>query len=614
MCYPISSMYLLPALLLLLSSLLLVPSANAQSLNPDLNGDNRVDFKDVNLLIQNFSSYSIFIFNRIAASYGQILTASPTPLPVTPPPVSGSEWNQFAHDAQNTGFTPDEPGNSWAFAWHFQPSNYASMPRQAHAVTGSGYLYMPGGTSGLYIINQSSGQSQTLSGTFNSAGAYDPTRNTLFIGSPNGRLYRIKNNSIDSLSYDAKSPVNHAVILASGFAYITTDDGKLHKVNPDSMSAVWIYSPPASPSAATPAAYSVTNDILIYGSKDLFVQAVNNSSGSLKWRVKPTSLSAGDCYSYSYENGWPVVADLANTVFMRIRLGDNDTWLWSTGEKGRFPTANAEIKSYLNSNSQSKPLFALDLTTGSEKFTPAVGNGGVDDVFTNSCGTGAGKTYSTIGPMPVVKTIGSKQFAYLPWRNGQVTDSAWDGRWDGHMGEMVLDNSSVAGYSAGDMRFITFSGGAINNGIIADEMTPVTVAGNTIFHAHWGASESFTITDRSDAKGSSLTNQITTRQNPLVIRRLDGSKTSNLNTSLRQANNALPLFCDGRYFTWYPQDHPGAAYSFYSFLNQVDPPATCSQVSNSYGDGMRPRYTFVSDGNIYIVGNGGDIFALTYAH
>ncbi len=69
-----------------------------------------------------------------------------------------------------------------------------------------------------------------------------------------------------------------------------------------------------------------------------------------------------------------------------------------------------------------------------------------------------------------------------------------------HMGEMVLDDTTVPGLVAGDLRFVDFPNSYVN---ITDEQTPFTMAGDTLFHAHWGASDSVKIVDRSAGKGLS---------------------------------------------------------------------------------------------------------------
>jgi len=514
-----------------------------------------------------------------------------------------ASWPQLAGNAQRTGFTVEEPATPWSFAWHWQPANMFTMPRSTHAVTGGGLIFMPGGSQGLYAVRISNGtQAWVALGNYQDAPAFDEQTGYLYAANTQGQLHRINSSNGQILAtYSAGSAINDAVLLVGNSLYVTTQTGNLDKVDKNTMTRVWRYS--GGSAATTAPTYSQSRDIIIYGDTDLYVNAVRNSNGSQAWRVKPTTLPAGSCYPYSFEYGWPVVADTAGVVFVRIRLGDNDTWLSGPGPLGKFPTTNAEIKAYLNTTPQAKSLFALSLDNGSQPFTPAVGNGGTDDNFDWCDGQYSG-TNSTIGPMPAVKTLpDGKQVAYIIFRNGQTADQgfAWDGRWDAHMGEMVLDNSTVNSYTAGDMRFVYFPS-MIGNGMITDEQFPITVAGNTIMHAHYGANESYTITDRSAALGSSLSNQIATNRNPVVVRRINPYSATR-NDATHYLNSGMELYCDPKYW-------PGPG--FWVYWNTYDPPSDAS-VCSGYGDAIRPRYTFVSDGKVFVIGNGGDIFALNHS-
>lgn len=525
-------------------------------------------------------------------------TPTPTPIPTVCPTPRTDEWTQHAHDPQRTGYTPEIPQKPWTFKWHWEPDDMDNMPPSAHPVTGGEYIYMPGGSQGLYAIRKSNGQQGWKKrGTFNAAPAYHSGTGYLYAGSSDGKLYKIDSSNGNTVaSYNAGSAIDHEVLLVGDMAYVTTANGELHKVNTNTMSQVWEYS--ANSAATTPASYSASRDLLVYGTKDLYVHAVGNTNGSQKWRVKPTSLLTGDCYPYSFEYGWPVIADAAGVVLIRIRMGTLNDWMSS-----KFPTTNAEIKARLESNPNERPLFALDLDTGEHKFTPAVGNGGVDCSF-HWCGDPirSNDITATIGPMPVVKTLASgKQVAYVIWRNGDTTD-VWDARWDAHMGEMVLDDSTVSGYTAGDVRFV-YHREWIADGMITDEMCFMSVAGNSIFHAHWGASFSSSMLDRSDGKGNTRSNPITTASNPVVSRRHAGSSQPDYNT--RVLTSGGNLYCDTRWI-----DPPG----FWVYWNQVDPPTPdCGGVPTGYGACHLRRYTFVSDGMIIVVGNGGDLFVLNHS-
>ena len=219
---------------------------------------------------------------------------------------------------------------------------------------------------------------------------------------------------------------------------------------------------------------------------------------------------------YTFEGFWPVVAEQHGVVFVRLNLGSEALWsgpLQGTSGGGVYPLTNAEIRALLQTNNGAlESLFALDLNNGSQKFVPAVGPGGVEYRPNGS----PDFVYEQSGPMPVVKiTSDGSEVAYISFRSGQGNPP--DGIWDLHMGEMVLDSATVPGLQAGDMRYVDFQNSYVK---ITDEQTPFTMAGNTRFHAHWGASESTRILDRSAGLGlTAQSTPIKSQAHPTVIRR-----------------------------------------------------------------------------------------------
>lgn len=199
------------------------------------------------------------------------------------------------------------------------------------------------------------------------------------------------------------------------------------------------------------------------------------------------------------------------------------------------------------------------------------------------------------GPVPVVKVNGDgSEVAYISFRSGRGNPP--DGRWDSHMGEMVLDSTTIAGLAAGDLRFVDFPNSYVH---ITDEQTPFTMAGSTLFHAHWGASESVKILDRSAGKGLCQDTPITVQAHPVVIRREQTCGNKDMTTHWTTCG--LSLYGDGRYW-----NGPG----FWVYWNVMDPP---TPTGGSYSEGLQPRYTYVSDGLIIVEGNGGDLLVLHHS-
>jgi len=527
----------------------------------------------------------------------------------------------MAHDAQRTGYTPTEPKMPWRFAWHWKPDDMQTMPNGLHIVTGDGKVYVPGGDQGLYAVSLVDGTTAwrfTPGHYIEEAAAFDPASRRLFVGDRSGRLYRLDptDGKVEAF-YQADSAIRTGVLLVDAHAYITTEAGKLHKITTDSMSKVWEYD--AGVKSVTTAAYSPSRKLLIFGTADLSVHAVNELDGSRKWAKKPpTPHSVKPCrlgsatpadQPYSYQYGFPVIAEAVGVVFVRMRLGEGSTeWLWTDGPKGRFPTTNAEIKRYLRANRHVQALFALSLDSGDEAFIPAVGNGGIDSAFAFDCGdVNAPGVISTIGPMPIVKTFADgTQAAYVQFRNGDVKDADWDGRWDAHPGEMVL--SPMPGWQIGDMRFIPAPTHDVQ---ISDEQGFASMAGDTYFINHWMTINPITITDRSPRKGRTFARPLGAAFKPIILRRampvtrIPGSS----NPRSRYFRGPITSWCDGR---WY--DNEGF-WMYWMEMDPPSPPANCQPDGrgDGYGDAHRPRYTVVSDGYILVVGHGGDVFALRHA-
>jgi len=505
-----------------------------------------------------------------------------------------SDWTQDAHDAQRTGFTAEEPVEPWTFAWTFNGpdanggtngSHIYNGPKDARTITGGANVYVPAAGSGFYALAKSNGAQAWHSTvtSFNASPAYD-SAGFVYAGGANGTFYKFNATSgAVSGTYVAGSALNKAVLLVGSFAYVVSDDGRLHKVATATMTSSWVYT--GGSTVATPPTYSPSRDCIVYCTDDLFVHAVNNSSGSQKWHVKPTPNTAG--FPNEFEGYWPVIAEQHGVVFVRMRI-DHNAGLWGYPSTGNiWPNTNAEARNFLNSNPSKKNLFALNLDDGTEKFTAAVGYGGVEDLV-------SGSAYLNTGPVPVVKVASDgKEIAYQLFRNGQSAPP--DGRWDSNFGEMVLDNTTIANYVAGDLRFVHW----IKNIVITDEQCPITMAGDTLFHAHWGASESAKILDRSAARGLSYADPITTQVHPSVIRRQQSC--GDFVPSTHWTTCGLTLFDDGRFW-----NGPG----FWVYWNVLDPP---TPHRSAYSEGVLPRYTYVADGMIIIEGNGGDITVLRHS-
>ena len=503
------------------------------------------------------------------------------------------EWHQDAHDPARTGYTQEEPSQPWRLLWTWNGpdaqggtgDHFYDAPPQARSVTGGCCVFIPAGDRGLFALEKESGEIlwNVDTASFNAAPAFDPASGFLFAGGENGVLYRLDPHTGEiSGEYATGNPIDKAILLAGGYVYAISK-GDLHQVDLQDMAASWVYSSTAP--ASTPAAYSSRYGVVIYCTADLQVHAVDAREGSARWRSKPSPHSATDS-TYTFEGYWPVVADSTGIVFVRMNLGMSALWSGPLSNN-IYPDSNRETRQYLEENPQLQNLFALSLEDGKPAFIPAVGFGGVEKTDNSS-------KELAVGPPPVIRrfTDGS-EVAYSFFRSGQ--SSPPDGRWDSHIGEMVLNNETILGMEAGDLRFIRFENSYTH---ITDEQCPVSMAGDTIFHAHWGASESVRLMDRSTELGLTYSDPIPTEPHPVIIRRMQAC--SSFNPASHWSSCDLILFSDGR--TW---KGPG----WWVYWNTLDPP---TPKSGAYSEGHLPRYTYVSDGLIIVSGNGGEL--MVFAH
>lgn len=515
---------------------------------------------------------------------------------------TASGWVQDAHDAQRTGYISEEPLEPWTLLWKWNgpdanggtSKHFYDANREARTVMGGGKIYVPAGAQGLYALNVQTGAIlwRVTATTFKATPAYDPATGFVYAGGTDGRLYKI-NASTGSVAstYNAGSPLNKPMLLVNSSAYVVTASGELHKVNTQSMARTWRYS--AGSAATTPPSYSAKRAAVVFATADLYVHAVKDSDGTRKWRVKPTVHTQGD--PYTYDGYWPVIAEQHGIVFVRLNLGMDGLWS-GPGTGHMFPATNAQIRSYLVANPEWQNLFALSLDDGSTKFIPAVGFGGVELGIQESTGI---VPVLEVGPVPVVRILpDGKEVVYTFWRAGQFAPEPTpsDGRWDSHIGEMVLDNQTVSGLVAGDLRFVQMANAYDE---ITDEQCPLSMAGATLFHAHWGASESVKIVDRSASRGLVHSSPILTTAHPTVIRRQQ--QCSDFDPSNNWTSCGLTLYQDGRYW-----NGPG----WWTYWNVQDPNAT---INNGNRSGILPRYTYVSNGYIVVEGNGGELLVFRHS-
>lgn len=445
--------------------------------------------------------------NTASSAQAQTLSA--------PQRAASDEWTQFGHDAQHTHYTPESVPTPWKLKWIWNGANASGgiasgkfgLPRNSQPVTGNGRVYIAAGVKGVYALNTATGN-QLWNRTFPndailSTPAYDAATDSVYVFSREGVLYRLRGTNGSILAQYAtgsRSAFPLPPALAGNQIYFAS--GRyVYAVNRSTLARTWRYD--AASIVETPPAYSPSRKMVIVVTRSLHVHAIHSTDGTRAWRVKPTPLTPGepgqDSNFATPRNGWPVIAEQHGLVFIRYRIDWNTLWNWSP----EIDT-NAEMQQYLTSNPDEQALFALDLDNGSELFIPNVGNGGFGD-----------GGYLPMGPLPVVKRFADNtEAAYVVMRGGcapSIEPASCDSRWDSHLGEMVLDNTTVSSYHAGQVRFIRSSF------FPTDEQPFLSMAGDHLLAAHWEAGIAHKILDRSSARGATSANPIRTSNLPHIV-------------------------------------------------------------------------------------------------
>lgn len=483
-----------------------VLAANCQS---DLDNNNLVEIQDLIIMLQNWSNHSTSELLTLLGLLGNSCPASTS----TPPNAAtlSSEWSQHAHDSANTSWAPDTVATPWKYKWQWngagsdgkKQASHLSVPKQVQPVTGGGRIYMVAGNQ-IYALNKTSGAviwSKGSLGTLESTPAYGSE--SVYVASTNGSLYRL-NASTGAIqnTFSGSGAFRVPPALANNTVWIGNDTGQVYALNGSNLAKQWEYA--AGSPIETKAAYTTSpSAIVVVNSQDLTVHAINANTGSRIWAKKPSprTYKAG---TTEFKNSWPVIAVQHGIVFVRLKLDWETLWTWNP-----FPMTNSEIRSALSSKPDQQAIFALRLSDGATAFIPNIGNGGAGD---------GGSL--PMGPQPVIARLDNQEVAYTIWRSGQVCGCAtagncngqWcDGREDATVGEMVLDNSTISGYQAGDIRFVKFID------IQTDEMMNLTMAQDMVFHSHWLINAGVKITNRSASYGSTFKNPIQTSNVPHVI-------------------------------------------------------------------------------------------------
>ncbi|MGQ9501238.1 MAG: outer membrane protein assembly factor BamB family protein [Anaerolineae bacterium] len=421
-----------------------------------------------------------------------------------------TDWPQHAHDAQHTSYTPYTVPTPWRWKWAWNgPDENGGvragkfrLPRNSQPVTGGNRVYIAAGSQGVYALSQRDGSQiwnvNPGGAAINSTPAYDAKGDVLLVLSTNGTLYRLNaatGATLGQFAGGTGSALPLPPALAGDRVYFASGKS-VYAVDRTTLNQVWRYD--AGSPVDAPPAYSASFNRVIVASRDLYVHAVDAASGARQWRVKPTVRGPGDPdgdTNYAeVQYGWPVIAEGHGLVLVKLRLDWQTMWTWSP-----WPTDNDQMRANLVARPNQQALMVLRLQDGATAFVANIGHGGFGD-----------GNYMPMGPQPVIRRFADgSEIAYAVIRGG-CKQQPCDGRGDSHLGELMLDGTTVPGYQAGYVRFMK------NTFFPTDEQPQLSAAGDMIFGGHWMVGLAHRIVDRSPERGS-FANPIETDDLPHIV-------------------------------------------------------------------------------------------------
>ncbi len=492
-----------------------------------------------------------------------------------------SEWSQHAHDPQRTSYTDQIVPPPWRLRWIWngvdnqggvaKVTSTGSLPRNVQPITGGGRVYIAAGNDGVFALSEINGRTLWQRGglgTINSTLAYDHATQSVYALATNGTLYQLdaKTGRVRVRYQSNRSSSLPLPPALFGSRVWFSMGSSVYCVHKSTMRLIWQYN--AGSEVVTPPSYSVSRNCVVVGCADLSVHAIDGSDGTRRWRATPVPPVHPASEPVEYRYGWPVIADGAGVVLMKVRLGWDRLWT-------DWPQTNAQMRQLLTQNPGHQALFVLRLDDGVVPYIALVGHGGYGD-----------QDYLPMGPQPVVKRFpNGKEVVYTVIR----ARHAHDARWDSHFGEMMLDDTTVLGLQAGDVRFIRFDypPGAQDPFLLTDEQPNVSMAGDYLFGGHWEAGFALKVLDRSPARGSFT--------NPIPSERLATIATSQDSTACAFSPSH---YCASNLENTRPYD-----FGFYIYYDQG---AVYDQYWSEYACYV------VSNSNLYFRSADGAIMALTH--
>lgn len=495
----------------------------------------RLLFSTVAVLSAVVVSLQYLHSDGLAAANSPYLPAqesNPLAAVVTSTVASAGQWSQLGHDPQRTSYIPVDVSGSWRLKWIWNGpinsgddgpgSDHLDLPKGVQPVAGDGRLYVGHDDGTVRAISETTGKQvwvTALGGQVLNAGAYDAETNSVYFGATDGRFYRLDAATGNTqVSNRPGGEIVMAPLLVGDTVYVGSTNGLLYAFDKVSLAQRWSYNAGAALLASPAYSANYEGQVIIL-SEDKYVHAVGAGDGSRRWRVLVNADEDPRRGDTSFADTYPVVSDANDVVIVRSYLLWEKMWQ----PDGGAPSTVAQIRSYLTANPDLQTFFVLELADGSPRFVAPVLGGA----------SGNGGDFESTPPQAVVKKLADgTEVAYLLWRTRQacVIDSC-DGREDTTLGEMDL--------TTGNIRFVQDHKNQGTMRLPTDEQSPLSMAGDTLFYAHWMTMGVVRITDRASELGGSYNNPIRTEEMTPTINTLDSSLCSSRDSTNHYCPEAM---------------------------------------------------------------------------
>lgn len=437
-------------------------------------------------------------------------TAGACPAFAAGEPASG--WNQLAGNPQRTGYSPEAPAEPWRVRWIWngpgadgRPApDHLALPKGIQPVAGDGRLYLGHEDGVVRALSAETGavvwESPPLGNPVVDTAAYDPATASVFVGTADGRFWRLDAATGGVVrSNRPGGSVVMAPLLVGGTVFIGSTSGAFYAFDAVTLEQRWLYTAGA-PLIASAAFAANEGGLVILLAEDGSVHAVCAADGARLWRAAVGGDADPLRGGARFPDTYPVVAEASGVALVRTY----QAWdkMWQPG--GGAPADPEGTRQFLEANPDYQSLFVLDLRDGSPRFTAPVLAGAI----------GNGGDFESTPPQAVVRAYpDGSEAAYVLWRSRQACVGGFcDGREDTTLGELNLANGAI--------RFVQDHKNAGSLRLPTDEQSPLAMAGDALWHAHWMLLGGVRLEDRSPELGGSYAEPIRTRELPPILNTL----------------------------------------------------------------------------------------------